>query len=388
MKPKRILQAIRQGQVGGGESHVLELVANIDRTLFEPVVLSFTDGPMVKTLRKKGITTRVLHTEKPFNYKIWPLVKALMIEEKIDLVHAHGTRALSNVFKAAKQLDLPLIYTVHGWSFHPDQFFLVRRLRELSEKYLTRKADLTICVSKSNEDLGVKRLNLDDSMVIHNAIDLQRFNPRRNLSNVRAELGFNADHFVIGFIARITGQKDPFTMLNAMQILIKQNKKIRLLMVGDGNLKHRVMEKAKAMGLQSHIVFQPFRNDIPAVLNAIDLYCLPSLWEGFPIGILEAMAMRKPVVASPVDGTSELIVNLQTGVLVEQQKPKALAETILNLYNDEILRTTISQKAFQYVRTHFGIRELVRKLEKVYGTYFPAVKSNQTISSPINSVSC
>jgi len=366
MKRKKILQAIRQGQVGGGESHVMELVANMDRTKYEPVVLSFTDGPMVDTLRKEGITTKVIQTERPFNFSVWHRVTKLIKEEGIDLVHAHGTRALSNVFRSAKQLTLPLIYTVHGWSFHPDQSPLVRQVRERAEQFLTRKADTTICVSQSNEQDGISRLKMERSQVIHNAINLDKYNPNQSFKNLRAEFGFTEDDFVIGFIVRITTQKDPFTMLNAMRLLCERNSKVKLLVVGDGDLKPQAIEKVKALGIADRVVFQPFRRDIPDVLNAIDLYCLPSLWEGFPIGILEAMAMCKPVVATPVDGTKELIKNNYSGFYTELKDARSLAELIQMLTEHSGIREEVAQNAFEFVHAHFGIKRQVKKVEAIY----------------------
>src|SRR5688572_29370622 len=122
MKKKiKVLQCIRQGQIGGGESHLLSLVENLDRSQFDPVVLSFTDGPMIDRLNKMGIENHVIHSTRPFDITKWKKVKHLLSEKHIQLVHAHGTRANSNVLWASKQLNLPVIYTVHGWSFHQDQ---------------------------------------------------------------------------------------------------------------------------------------------------------------------------------------------------------------------------------------------------------------------------
>src|SRR5688500_7348581 len=95
-KKIKILQGIRQGKIGGGESYLLSLVENLDRALFEPVVLSFTEGPMVERLRKLGIKTYVLFTEKPFDFRVWKGVQEIIKQEKIDILHAHGTRAASN----------------------------------------------------------------------------------------------------------------------------------------------------------------------------------------------------------------------------------------------------------------------------------------------------
>src|SRR3954467_11421580 len=117
----KVLQCIRQGQIGGGESHLLSLVEHLDKDRFEPVVLSFTDGPMINRLKEMDIPVHIIPTTKPFDFTKWKEVKRLLQKEKVQLVHAHGTRANSNVLWAARSLCIPVIYTIHGWSFHPDQ---------------------------------------------------------------------------------------------------------------------------------------------------------------------------------------------------------------------------------------------------------------------------
>lgn len=365
----KILQAIRQGKIGGGESHVLELCTRIDKDKFEVVVLSFTDGSMVEELNRRGIRTKVIYTEKGFDKKIWKKVSDFAVEEKFDIIHAHGTRAASNVFMTAKKLHIPLIYTVHGWSFHQDQNFLVHKMRTLSEKFLTGRANLNICVSKSNQEEGIKRFNLKRSALIYNAVDLNKFDPEGSYKDIRAELNIPAGKIVIGYIARITRQKDPETFVKAMKLISESTDEIVALMVGDGELKEEAMQLAKTLNIQDKITFQPFRTDIPDILHAIDIYALPSLWEGFPIGILEAMAMKKCVIASPVDGTKELIKDGITGLMAQCSNPDRLAEAILLLADDEKLRSKIALNAYNYVGQSFGISRLIDEIQAVYSGF-------------------
>lgn len=150
----KVLETIRQGFIGGGESHVLSLVENLEKSVFEPIVLSFTEGQMISSLNSLGIKNIVIPTTKAFDISIWSKVKKLMVRENIQLVHAHGTRANTNVFWAAASLGIPVIYTVHGWSFHDDQPIWVKKLRIWSEQYLTRKMRFNISVSETNQRTG------------------------------------------------------------------------------------------------------------------------------------------------------------------------------------------------------------------------------------------
>src|SRR6267154_1045382 len=153
-KKIKVLQAIRQGMVGGGESHILSLVKHLDKNRFEPVVLSFTNGQMIDELNNTGVDNFVIPSGKAFDFGKWKQVKALMQGEKIDLVHIHGTRATSNVYWAAKKLKLPVVYTIHGWSFHDDKSALMKKARILFENWITKKTDCNISVSSSNQKTG------------------------------------------------------------------------------------------------------------------------------------------------------------------------------------------------------------------------------------------
>lgn len=366
MKKIKILQTIRQGKVGGGETHVLELCAHLDKSKYEPVVLSFTDGEMVGELQKRNIRTKVIHTETAFDRKIWKQVTAFVKEEKFDIIHAHGTRACSNSFWSAKKANLPLIYTVHGWSFHDNQNFIVKKLRHFSEAFLTAKATKTICVSVSNQDEGKRIFNLKRSQVVYNTINTEKFNPDKQYVNLRNDLGIAVDKIVVGYIVRFTVQKDPLTMVKAMRKIVEQNKNVVLLAIGEGPLKEDAVALTKELGIENNVVFQPFRRDIPEILHAIDIYCLPSLWEGLPIGVLEAMSMQKSVVATPVNGTKELIRHNETGVLVAPQSPQKLSNAILRLAKDKELRTRLATKAKDFVRNHFYMQNMVDKVQDIY----------------------
>lgn len=361
----KILQAIRQGKVGGGETHVLDLVNELNKARFESVILSFTEGPMVDKLRADGFKVYVVPTEKPFNYKVWKAVKKIVEQEKIDLIHAHGTRANSNTFSTAKSLGIPLIYTVHGWSFHPDQSPAVKIIRTLSERFLVNMANKTICVSESNLKEGQLKFPMPNATVILNGINQQKFNPDQTFKSVRSELKIASDAILVGYIARITAQKEPLNFLRAIaQIDPALNAKF--LIVGDGELKTEMLELAAALNINDQVIFQDFRADIPDVLNAVDIFCLPSLWEGLPIALLEAMAMKKAIVATAIDGISDLIQSGENGILVPVASPDKIAEAITLLIKDTELRSRLAEQAAATVREKYNVNRMTRSVEEEY----------------------
>ncbi|WP_316820135.1 glycosyltransferase family 4 protein [Pedobacter gandavensis] len=370
IKKIKILQAIRQGKVGGGETHVLDLVNELDKQVFESVVLSFTEGPMVDRLRSDGFKVYVVPTEKPFNYKVWKAVRKIVEQEKIDLIHAHGTRANSNTFSTAKSLGIPLIYTVHGWSFHPDQSSTVKIIRTLSERFLVKMANRTICVSQSNLKEGLSKFPMHDAQVILNGINQQKFNPDQQFKDVRKELGIPAEAVLIGYIARITAQKEPLNFLRGIaQVPTDLNAKY--LIVGDGELKSEMLELASSLNLNDRLIFQDFRSDIPDILNAVDIFCLPSLWEGLPIALLEAMAMKKAIIATEIDGIIDLIHPGENGVLIPISNPDKIAEAISLLIEDPVLRTKLGEQAGATVREKFNVDKMTRSVEDVYKALVP-----------------
>ncbi|HVK46328.1 MAG TPA: glycosyltransferase family 4 protein [Pseudobacter sp.] len=366
-KKIRILQTIRQGQIGGGESHLLSLVENLDRNRFEPVVLSFTDGPMVDRLKQMGVQTEVIFTEKPFDISKWKKVKQFIQQNDISLVHAHGTRANSNVFWATRKLKLPLVYTIHGWSFHDDQQPLIRKIRVMGEQLLTNRSDVNISVSASNQQTGKKYFPKFNSVVINNGIDQKKFDPSRSFKNIRQELNIAEDATLLLFVARFIHQKQPLKLIEAFAKAQQQDPKLKLLMVGDGDQKATALQMVKDLQIENKVIFQPFRQDVPDVLKAADIFILPSLWEGLPIGLLEAMAMGKAIIGTQVDGTSEVIRDNENGVLISTDGLEGnLAKAIVGLAADAELRRRLGEAARNTVSASFSAGNMTREIEGIY----------------------
>lgn len=366
-KKIKVLECIRQGKIGGGESHLLSLVENMDRTKFEPIVLSFTPGPMIDQLQKMGIETHVIYTEKPFDIRKWSEVKRFLKSKKIDLVHAHGTRANSNILWASKSLKIPVIYTIHGWSFHPDQKPITKTLRMMGEKYLTSRSTLNISVSQSNKESGKDLMPSFDSIVVNNGINLQKFNPEKKFKNIRLELSIPEDKTLLLFIARFTLHKQPLTLIKAFAEAIKQNGNLHLLMVGDGDQKEEAHQLIDSLGLKQHITLEKFRQDVPDVLAAADIFVLPSLWEGLPIGLLEAMAMGKAIIASNADGTREIIEHNQNGILVPiETLQKSTADALIQLSTNAELRKFLEMNARKTITERFNAVRMTRTIETIY----------------------
>jgi len=364
--PIKILETIRQGKIGGGETHLLDLVAGMDRERFEPIVLSFTDGPMIERLKAMGIESYVIPTTVPFNPRVINRVRNLMSATGIQLVHAHGSRATSNVYRPARQLGLPVMYTVHGWSFHPGLPPWMFRLRHTAEGYLTGKVDVTVNVSKANQQEGKSLFPLTNSEIVYYGIDTDRFNPEGALQDLRSDWGIPEGKTLIGFVARMTKQKDPLTMVEAIRLVAEQSREIHFALVGDGELREVTEAKVKEYGLEEVVTFTGFRQDVPNVLHTLDAYVLPSLWEGLSIAMLEALSMGKTVIASAVDGNVEAVTHEQNGLLITPQRPEELAQAILRVHADPELAQQLGKAARQTVLKRFSLPVMVSNTEAVY----------------------
>jgi glycosyltransferase involved in cell wall biosynthesis len=369
VKDKRIkvLETIRQGLVGGGESHLLSLVQHLDKSRFELTVLSFTHGPMVKKLEEWGIPVYVISTTSAFDVRVTNRVVKLIKELEIEIVHAHGTRAYTNVYWACRMLRIPVVYTVHGWSFHNDQTLLIRRIRILSEKFLVSRAARVILVSDSNRATGLKFFDFGNEVVIPNGIDLSRFNPLLVSGKLRSELPLRNDSVVISFIARFIDQKQPLLLLRAFAKAVKQDERLHLWMVGDGAEKEAALKLVDVLKIRDRVSFDTFRDDIPEILAASDVFVLPSQWEGLPIGLLEAMAMGKAVIGSNVDGTSEVISHMENGLLLDlEDLEHDLCNAMLMLCDSGELRARLGKQAIATVAAKFDIVSMGKKVEALY----------------------
>ena len=366
IRPIKVLEVIRQGQIGGGESHLLDLIAGFKSSDVIPIVMAFTPGHLIKTLESKGVKCYVLPTEKPFDFSVFRAIKKIVRDEKIDIVHAHGSRAASNMLWSRWTLKLPMVYTVHGWSFHQDQSRIVQKLRALSEKLICNNCRKVVCISKSNAKTGIDMFGLEKCDVIENGINLNLFNANAEGQNLRSDFNLSEDDFVVGLVARITCQKAPIEFAESIIKANAAEPRIKGLIVGEGDMKDQLVDYIKEQKAESIFRLSDFRTDVPDLLRMLNVYCLPSLWEGLSIALLEAMAMRKPVVVTPTDGTKEIISNGKNGIVVDFHRPDKLAEAYQNLYNDKKLSSNIGEEAFKLVKQRFDSQRVSDSIVEIY----------------------
>jgi glycosyltransferase involved in cell wall biosynthesis len=168
-------------------------------------------------------------------------------------------------------------------------------------------------------------------------------------------------------VARFTLQKQPLKLIRAFGEVCKKVQGVRLLMVGEGEQQEKAVALIDRLGLKDRVILQPFRQDVPDVLAASDIFVLPSLWEAFPIALLEAMSMGKAVIGTAVDGTPEIIEDGVNGLLIGTDDiEKSLEEAIGKLCTDRGLREKLQQNAIKSIYRKYNVETLAQKNEEVY----------------------
>ncbi|HEU4471287.1 MAG TPA: glycosyltransferase [Flavisolibacter sp.] len=362
----KVLEVIQQGEIGGGESHLLTLISQMDRSRFEPVVVALSDGEMIRRLTDMGITNYVVNTKLPFNMAVWPAIKRILVGNRIDIVHTHGARALSNLYHPASKLSIPIVHTVHGWSFHDHLPAWKRKLRIKGEKFLTGKASMNIVVSDSNRRIGLEQFGRFSCRVINNGVDLSVYAARSG-DAIRTEFGIPPSSVVTSFVARFIHDKNPLALVRAFQQVHALYPDSYLVLVGDGPARQSAISLASELGLQKHVILPGFRKDVPEILAASDIFCLPSIKEGLPVSLIEAMAMQNASIATDVQGCVDVITHEKDGLLVSLDKlEEELAAALLTLLSDPAKRRQLAASGRKTVEERFDAVAMARKIEALY----------------------
>lgn len=347
---------------------MLTLVNKLDAKAVQSFVLSFTDGPMVDKLKAMDIPVVVIPVKHPLDWRLFFQVRKIIRDWDIQLIHAHGSRACAFLTPLAGLMRIKLVYTIHGWSFHPDQSFPIKFFRKTWEKIITKLSSTNICVSDSNLETGKNLYSGFKANVVRYGIDLQRFSSAHLFTDYRKEWGIPSDAKLILYAARMTIQKQPLVALEAFEHAAAQRPDIYMVMAGGGELIDAVKEKLKSLACRDRIRLRPFYTDMPGVFHAADLYILPSLWEGLPIVLLEAMAMGKVVVATAVDGTKELIRHRHNGLLVDVSDKLSvdLGESIVEVVSNDSLFEHLSSHARITIEDTYNSDRMAATLKDVY----------------------
>jgi glycosyltransferase involved in cell wall biosynthesis len=363
----KVLEVIQQGEIGGGESHLLTLLSKLDRSRFEPIVIALSDGEMINRLNGMGIKNYVVNSRLPFNFRVWKKMRIILEENSIEIIHTHGARALSNIIYPASRLKIPVVHTVHGWSFHDYLPAWKRKLRIKGEKLLTGKTNMNIVVSESNRKIGIKELGDFSCRVVNNGVDLAIYNRQDKGISIRKEFNIPEKALLVSFVARFIHDKNPLPLIRAFKEVQQSHPDMYMLMVGNGPARPEAIKLADELSISGHIFFPGFRSDVPEILAASDIFCLPSIKEGLPVSLIEAMAMGNAVIATAVQGCTDVVTDGSDGLLVEMKGLESGLSSALQRFADEPeFLQQMADAGRKTVEKRFDAIMMTHQIENIY----------------------
>ncbi len=363
----RVLQLVEGMNWGGAETKLLELIDHMDRDRFETTVCSLGMGDRIRSrFDELGIAFVSFERRSRMDPKLIWDVSSLIRKEKIDVVmttlfYADVIGSLASAVSPNK--------AVFSWETISAPEWLVWH-RLWAYRFAIRFASKVISVSRATGKWLVEKRGVPEEKVtvIPYGVNLERFRDGNN-PELRRELGISPETLVAGVVARLHSQKGHRYLIEAARTIIPQVDDVKFVLVGDGELRNDLERSAEQAGIREHFVFLGFRSDVAELLRTFDLFVLPSLYEGLPNVVLEAMATGLPVVATAVDGTVELVDDGVTGYLVEPRRPAALHEKITALLKDPELRSQFGRAGRARVEREYSLRSQVDNFQELYESY-------------------
>jgi glycosyltransferase involved in cell wall biosynthesis len=351
-------------QMGGAERVVADLARGLDRRRFAPLVccLNFK-GQLATELEAEGIPVFALDKRPGLDLRLVPRLVSLFRREGVQVLHTHLWTSSFWGRIAGVLAGVPaLVVTEHNID-------LWRRRWHLAvDRILARRTCHFIFVSREVERFYQDRLPLREGSfeVVHNGVAPWARRNRPDPRAARERLGLPPEGPVTGVIGRLEARKGHRFFLEAMARVRERDPRVRGLVVGEGREKDALLAQREALGLTESVRIVGFWPDLAEALDALDVLVLPSLMEGHPLAILEAMAAARPVVATAVGGNAEAIADGRSGLIVPPADPGALAEAILDLVADPARARRLGRAGLETFEQHFSLERSVRANEDVY----------------------
>jgi glycosyltransferase involved in cell wall biosynthesis len=376
MRP-RVLQVL-EATGAGTACYVADLLLNIDTAAFD---LSFAYSlvrPDERFLRDLQRIERrgVRLYEIPMQRSIRPLDDAkalcdlyrLIKAEEFDIVHGHSSKAGFLARVAARLADpgIVTVYSPHAIaiSANPKYWYL--------ERFAGLLTNVVLGVSQSERDEleNYRFVSRSKLRYVTAGIDTAAYVGPFGGSDLRSQIGVPEGTVLIGSAGRVTSQKDPATFLKAAANLLERGVRAHFAWAGTGDLLAASRTLAGDLGIERHVTFLGYRPDLRPFLDAVDIFALTSRYESFGYVTCEAMAMGKPVVATNVSGSNELVLPGETGYLVDVADSQRLATALEELAVDCKLRRRLGEAGRARAWEHYDLRRMIRDVEQIYRELF------------------
>lgn len=355
------------GNVAGGQIVALQLARAARDRGDEVFFVSPTEGPFTDLVRQEGFAVHAVDVSRTFKLGGVRRLAALLRARDVDVLHTHAALASNVLGRVAGRLArVAVVSHMHIENhFRPNR--LARAVHSFLDNTTARTAARVIAVSGDTRGALVAQGYRPDAIqVIHNGIDVEREAAKRG-AGLRAELGVGAGVPLVGEIARLCDVKGQRELIEAAAAVPD----VHVVLVGDdlelgGAFRDRLEEQARRAGVAGRVHFLGHRDDAGAILDQLDVFALPSWIEGLPVTVLEAMAHAKPVVATPVGGTPEVVLDGETGILVPPRDPAALAAALGRLVADPGLRARLGRAGRSRVEQEFSETAMTSRVLEVY----------------------
>jgi glycosyltransferase involved in cell wall biosynthesis len=371
-----VMQLTPNLDIGGSQETVRTVAQYLPRTGCPTVVCSFRDGPLHPEIERLGIPVEIL-PDRRYSILMLPMFVLEMVRRRRDLlrliakhdVNVVQTQGLGSLDFVAMTLGirkpLKVWWTIQNADFmvraeHLPRYRWLLGPKRAAHRGLYRLGARLIegVIAVSDETArsfcGTVGKVEDHVTVVCNAVDVERYPASVDRDEIRASLGFGSDDHVMTMVGTFKRQKGHHELIDAAASVLPAFQDLHLLLVGDGQLGHEIRGLVASVGLSDRIHFLGSRRDVPELLAASDSFVLPSLWEGLPVALVEAMASGLPVVATAVSGTSQVMVDGATGWLVPPRDPEALAAAMTTLLSNPETAATMAAAGRARVLSSFS----------------------------------
>jgi glycosyltransferase involved in cell wall biosynthesis len=353
---------------GGVEEHILTLLRQLDRRFFRLYLVCTPEcAEELKADLPADVHLLPLTLSNPFELRAALQLGHFLKDNKISILHSHLFRASLAASPVGWQCGVPVVIeTPHvreAWrrGLIKGHYFVDRLIGRFVDHY--------IAVSAANAQylISEKRLPGKKIHVIHNGCDLAKFAPNRPVpKGLKQSLGFSEDSPILLTLGRLEPQKGHRFLLEAHARITRDFPKARLVCVGEGTLRQELEEQSRRLQIQASVRFVGFQPNVADWLAMADVSVLPSLFEGLPLVAIESLAAERPMIATRVDGTTEVVRNEETGLIVTPGETQELAEAMRRLLQDPDLRNRLARAGRKWVVNHFSQEQQIRKTQELY----------------------
>lgn len=363
----------------GAEVQLLALMTYLVRSVeFEWTVILFNEGKLAEELRKLPLSVSVISEANHTSITIASRLVKIFRHIRPDIVHTHKYKDSIIGATVAWYVGVPhTVRVVHGM---PEPFSGLRNLRMLLytmvDRFVSRwLIDKLVAVSSDIEKQLIETYGAEHVVRIHNGIDLEAVQTGTSRPQKRKEWRVDDLVTLIGTVGRLVPVKGHVVLLEALRIIRGSNRNVMLLVVGDGPLRAQLQSEVARLGLEESVIFAGHHSPAYDFINMMDVFVLPSLHEGIPMVLLEALALRRPVVATRVGGIPEVITHGETGLLADPADAVSLAKYIQQLIVDQSMGARIGEAGRTRVEEEFNARIMAKQTlglyEKVLGNVVP-----------------